>query len=1037
MIHISSAEDSAVLAQSLFSAIEENFAGDIFSKPWLVVQNRDQANWLKLIAADLYGISANYEFVLPSELFWKLYRLIDPEAPQLLPLDREPMHWLIFDHLHQNPGLLKKAEFSLNTENERLYSQQLFEFSGTVADVFDQYQLYRPDMLLKWQHGSIKKQKDIAWQAELWKRLCEQHYDTINRPEAFSRLVKKIEYQSSELPTWPLQINFFCIASYNNPQIKLIQALSKTTDINIFTRKLPSGNNFNKLVQLLGEQIIEQDEYIKNNLGSPQYLYSSPLAGDYQLDQFKHATGEDLKKDQSISIHNCHSPRREVEVVYNKLLCVFEEDEHLYTNDVLVLVPDFERYAPVIQSVFSGNQMNPEIPVSISRSYNTRRQAVTSAFKKVLSLFGGKFSAAEVFDVLSLHPVAAHVGVEDDLDTLQTWIEENNIKLGLGEEEDGLSISWHSGIERIMLGSMMKPADFELFDDIAPADHIESYDHIKLATKLHRFYHLLRTFNTKLSTPRKIGEWISEILLLNNELLSSKGIYSETHKSIVAMLKRIQEEAEVAGFNKPVPFRIIRKKINTLIENQQAVSGAFGNGVMVSTYVPFRSVPFRFIAVLGLNEGEFPRRNNRPGFDLIARSPRIGERDLKKDDQGLFIELIQNAGRYLHLSYTGQSEHSELQALPSSCIQALLFSMGKGREFIHKEPLKKFSTTYFNNQAGHKTFDRSAFKIAQNIYIKEKSFPVFLEENCRFDADDDIISIDSLIRFFNNPSKFACTQWCNLFFNEEEILSEEEGEEFNLSGLKRYKASEIILDASREFEEDYILDYLIKSGLAPQGENGKLAVKGIFSQLQEFVAKKEQYLSDRQERDVEVNMRISDMQLSGFLNGLYGDEYIQFRTGKPRPKDYIRFWLTHLALTADSKSGVSKSALLAYDTSKAKFEKLTLDFKDSSGNHLQDLVEWYKQAHSQKQALMFFKDTSYECADRLLRREDPPEKALQKAQKKWTDMHSYGQPESEDPYVKTVFKDKNPIDDSGFAKNALRFWEPCLRELKEDNHAAV
>jgi len=1037
MIHISSAEDAAVLARSLFSTIEKNFAGDIFSKPWLVVQNRDQANWLKLIATDLYGISANYEFVLPSELFWKLYRLFEPETPELLPLDREPMQWMIFEHLRKHPGLLKKAGFSLNTENKELQSQQLFKFSETIADVFDQYQLYRPEMLLNWRENSIKNQKDIEWQAELWNRLCEQHSGTINRPEAFSQLIQKLDDQSTELSSRTGQINFFCIPSYSNPQVKLIQALSKSTDINIFTRKTSPGKNINKLVQLIGNQLVERDNHISNNFGIPRYFTSQAARKENLLDRFKYSANEDLATDHSISIHNCHSPKREVEVVYNKLLSAFNEDKNLNVNDVLLLVPDFERYAPAIQSVFSGDEINPDIPVSISRGYDTYAKSMISAFRKLLSMFAGTFYAAEVFDVLSLNPVANHFGVEDDLDILQSWIEESNIKWGIGVEEDKLSMSWHSGMGRIMLGGMMKPFDYELVDSTIPANYIDSSDDILLASKLHRFFHLLRTFDAKTSVSRKIEEWVAEILSISSEMLPSKGVYSEGQKAIVAMLRRIQKEVHVAGFDEPVPFSIIRKKILTLIENQQAVSGAFGNGVMVSTYVPFRSVPFRFVAVLGLNEGEFPRRNNRPDFDLIARAPRTGERDLRKDDQALFVELIQNAGRYLHLSYTGQSEQNDSEALPSSCIQALLFSMGKGLEFIHKEPLKRFSTVYFNNQAGYETFDYSAFKLAQEITSGEKAVPEFLQEHFQIGIDSNIIPINSLMHFFINPSRFACSEWYNMFFKEDEILEDDDIEVFTIKGLRKYKISEIILETYPQFEVDYIQNYLFNSGLVPQGENGKLAIRELFTQLQDFARIQEEYIGGRQERDTEINLVISDMQLSGFVKGLYEDEYIQLRTGKPRPKDHIRFWLTHLALTSDPSSGVSKSALLAYDTSKGKVEKLTLKRTALAPSHLQDLVNWYKQAHTQKQALMFFKDTSYKYAERLLVYEDPPEKALQKAQKKWEDIHSYSQPESKDSYIKTVFRDKYTIDDPVFTKNALRFWEPFLKAVKKEEYAGI
>ena len=56
--------------------------------------------------------------------------------------------------------------------------------------------------------------------------------------------------------------------------------------------------------------------------------------------------------DQSIVIHSCHSPMREVEVIHDRLLELFEKDRTLRPRDILVLTPDIEKYSPIIRAVF-------------------------------------------------------------------------------------------------------------------------------------------------------------------------------------------------------------------------------------------------------------------------------------------------------------------------------------------------------------------------------------------------------------------------------------------------------------------------------------------------------------------------------------------------------------------------------------------------------------------------------------------------------------------------------------------------------------
>ena len=66
-----------------------------------------------------------------------------------------------------------------------------------------------------------------------------------------------------------------------------------------------------------------------------------------------------------------------------------------------------------------------------------------------------------------------------------------------------------------------------------------------------------------------------------------------------------------------------------------------------------RSIPFRVVALVGMCDGAFPRQSRSPGFDLIARSPRRGDRSLRDEDRYLFLEAILSARDCLYLSYVG------------------------------------------------------------------------------------------------------------------------------------------------------------------------------------------------------------------------------------------------------------------------------------------------------------------------------------------------------------------------------------------------
>lgn len=58
--------------------------------------------------------------------------------------------------------------------------------------------------------------------------------------------------------------------------------------------------------------------------------------------------------DRSVTIHVCHSPQREVEVLHDQLLAMLQEDPDLTPRDIVVMVADIDTYSPFIQAVFGS-----------------------------------------------------------------------------------------------------------------------------------------------------------------------------------------------------------------------------------------------------------------------------------------------------------------------------------------------------------------------------------------------------------------------------------------------------------------------------------------------------------------------------------------------------------------------------------------------------------------------------------------------------------------------------------------------------------
>ena len=61
--------------------------------------------------------------------------------------------------------------------------------------------------------------------------------------------------------------------------------------------------------------------------------------------------------DRSVQIHACHGRARQVEVLRDAILHLLEEDDTLQPRDVIVMCPDIETFAPLIQATFGAGEV--------------------------------------------------------------------------------------------------------------------------------------------------------------------------------------------------------------------------------------------------------------------------------------------------------------------------------------------------------------------------------------------------------------------------------------------------------------------------------------------------------------------------------------------------------------------------------------------------------------------------------------------------------------------------------------------------------
>ncbi len=123
---------------------------------------------------------------------------------------------------------------------------------------------------------------------------------------------------------------------------------------------------------------------------------------------------------------------------------------------------------------------------------------------------------------------------------------------------------------------------------------------------------------------------------------------------------------------------VIRAWLTARLDQAEKGLGFMTGGVTFCAMLPMRSIPFRVVALIGMNDGAFPRQNSAPGFDLIARNPRRGDRSLRDEDRYLFLESILSARDCLYISYVGQSIKDNSRIPPSVLVSELLDAIDRG-----------------------------------------------------------------------------------------------------------------------------------------------------------------------------------------------------------------------------------------------------------------------------------------------------------------------------------------------------------------------
>ncbi|MEJ2167059.1 MAG: exodeoxyribonuclease V subunit gamma, partial [Desulfobacterales bacterium] len=444
------------------------------------------------------------------------------------------------------------------------------------------------------------------------------------------------------------------------------------------------------------------------------------------------------KDDASIQVHSCHSPMREIEVLHDSLLAMFEEDPDLLPKDVIVMTPDIESYAPYVEAVFAAQTDEAlRIPFRIADQSPRRTSRMIDGFLAILELADSRFGAVQVARLLEFPGIKERFELTDsDLKIIERWIRETQIRWGIDAHtrlEAGLpgvaENTWRTGLDRLILGYAMPGENKTIFHGIVPYDNIEGGDAQILGHFL-EFSERLFTWARNLGVPRKLSEWHKVLADLLDQFFRPDESAEREVQLLRHTLNDMSAKEAKADFHLPVELNVIHAYLKSLLEKNSYGSGFLSGGVTFCAMLPMRSIPFKVVCLIGMNDDAFPRDHQPLNFDLMARYPKAGDRSRRSDDKYLFLESLISARQKFYISYVGQSIQDNARIPPSVLVSELRDTISKSfaaqdgnvlGEIITTHRLQPFSPWYFREGTG--LFSYSAENMLAAAGAHEKKTP--------------------------------------------------------------------------------------------------------------------------------------------------------------------------------------------------------------------------------------------------------------------------------------------------------------------------
>ncbi|API87204.1 exodeoxyribonuclease V subunit gamma [Francisella uliginis] len=828
---------------------------DLFTPTQLIVGSRGMQHWLSMQLAETRNIAMNLKYDMINGYILDICYELTNKYEYKKAYTKDILTWRVFKHL-DDIGNDKLKEYYKNSDLKK------YQLSAKIAEVFSKYLAYRTDWLEAWEQNKfinpVKEETDELWQMQLWQRLVTEAPATPHKIQAQAlELLSKESLKNIKVPN---SIYIFGINSISKKNLNFIFALAKHIDVNILYIN-PCSEYWYDLKKDKVSAWLDNDDYeiqpLLANLGQQGKEFFNELLDNeeknelavfekFDKDYLNFEKLEDnnqsqlvslqrnllelncqnyaQQKDTSITINSCHSPLREVQVLHDRLLDMIKDNPDIKPRDILVMCPNIEDYSPYIDSVFSRYAEDKKLPCSIADRTLLDSEPLAASFIELLQLPESDFEVNKILDYLSVPAIQHKFKISNEqLETIRYWLKEACIH----HSNDGETFSWSWGLKRLMLGFSYSDENYIIDDSLMTVPIIEGSEVAELGG-LYELLELLAAYSEELLETRSLEDWHTYLLEMFDNVFDITQEEQYIAKKIKDIIAKTIETAKEISADILIDLYTIRYCLISQL-SEPIINNHFLNGkVTFCSMTPMRSIPFKVVAMLGLNNGKFPRQESAISFDLMARlGRRACDRTKRDDDRYLFLEAILSARDYLYFSYLGRSVKTNVEQQPSLVLKELISYLRANYNWytfddeikdkqkpkserknivsdIKEYPLHAFSPKCYSDE--YRSYDNAWLNLLQaepKVFFdssRSLSTSTPLSDLVQGDSCSKLpqsLTVSKLLKIFENPLKAYANYSLDLYL-EDNFEELEDSEPFDMDNLEKHSLKQDLFDVLRD-----------------------------------------------------------------------------------------------------------------------------------------------------------------------------------------------------------------------------------------------